>query len=208
MKEMNRREFLTLTGAAVVALSLAGCGGPSAPPAPPSPPASESKEMALFRAINEVWYEVNREVVPNPKLDICKSVVYCQEAADLAKFTASPFETYESEVDEEDYRKWNLSDAEFNEYKRREGEMIEEIRNIYGGGSYQGTAGVFNKNHDGMQLEQLYPRNPSEVRAFVRDLVGHGLASLHPEQWMIGLYCPTIKGKTYTVAVRVRFSQF
>ena len=49
MKEMNRREFLTLTGAAVVALSLAGCGGPSAPPAPPTPPASESKEMALFR---------------------------------------------------------------------------------------------------------------------------------------------------------------
>ena len=35
MKEMNRREFLTLTGAAVVALSLAGCGGaPSAPPLP------------------------------------------------------------------------------------------------------------------------------------------------------------------------------
>ena len=32
MKEMNRREFLTLTGAAVVALSLAGCvGAPSAP---------------------------------------------------------------------------------------------------------------------------------------------------------------------------------
>ena len=26
MKEMNRREFLTLSGAAVVALSLAGCG--------------------------------------------------------------------------------------------------------------------------------------------------------------------------------------
>lgn len=208
MKELNRREFLTLSGAAVVALSLAGCGGPSAPPEPPAPPASESKEMALFKAINEVWYEVNREVVPNPKLQICQSVVYCQEAADLAKFTASPFELYEPETDNGDFRSWNLSDAEFNEYKRREGEMIEEIRNIYGGGSYQGTAGVFNKNHDGMQLEQLYPRNPSEVRAFVRDLVGHGLASLHPEQWMIGLYCPTIKGKTYTVAVRVRFSQF
>ena len=27
MKEMNRREFLTLSGAAVVALSLEGCGG-------------------------------------------------------------------------------------------------------------------------------------------------------------------------------------
>ena len=35
MKEMNRREFLTLTGAAVVALSLAGCGGASSAPTPP-----------------------------------------------------------------------------------------------------------------------------------------------------------------------------
>ena len=204
MKEMNRREFLTLSGAAVVALSLAGCGGPSTPP---TPPASESKEMTLFRAINEVWYEVNREVVPNPKLQICQSVVYCQEAADLAKFTASPFELYEPETDKEDFRSWNLPDNVFHEYKLREGEMIEEIRNIYGGGSYLGTAGVSNNTHDGMQLEQLYPRNPSEVREFVRYLVGHGLASLHPEQWMIGLYCPTIKGKTYVVAVMVSYSQ-
>ena len=203
MKEMNRREFLTLTGAAVVALSLAGCGGPSAPPAPP---ASESKEMALFRAINEVWYEVNREVAPNPKFDICKSVVYCQEAADLAKFTASPFETYEPEVDEEDFRKWNLPDDVFHEYQLRESEMIQEIRNKYGNGSYQGTAGVSNNTHDGMQLNQLYPSSQSEVREFVRRLAGHGLASLHPEQWMIGLYCPTIKGKTYTVAVMVDFA--
>lgn len=206
MKELNRREFLTLSGAAVVALSLAGCGGPSAPPAPP---ASESKEMALFKAINEVWYEVNREVAPNPKLDICKSVVYCQEAADLAKFTASPFELYEPETDKEDFRKWNLPDDVFHEYQLRESEMIQEIRNKYGNGSYRGTVGVSNNTHDGMQLKQLYPSNPSEVREFVRSLAGgRGLASPHPEQWMIGLYCPTIKGKTYTVAVMVRYSQF
>ena len=204
MKELNRREFLTLTGAAVVALSLAGCGGPSAPPAPP---ASETKELALLRAINEVWYEVNRDVAPNPKLDICKSVAYCQEAADLAKFTASPFENNEPEVDEEDFRKWSLPDDVFHEYKLRESEMIEEIRNKYGNGSFRGTAGVSNYSHDSLQLEQLYPRNPSEVKAFVRDLVGHGLASPHPAQWMIGLYCPTIKGKTYAVAVLVRYSQ-
>ena len=41
MKEMNRREFLTLSGAAVVALSLAGCedegfGGSGAPGTPDS----------------------------------------------------------------------------------------------------------------------------------------------------------------------------
>jgi hypothetical protein len=204
MKEMNRRAFLTLSGAAVVALSLAGCGG--GPSVPPAPPASESKEMALFKAINEVWYEVNKQVAPNPKLDICKSVVYCQEAADLAKFTASPFETYDPEMDEEDYRRWNLPNDVFYDYKDRESEMIAEIDKKYGSGSYRGTAGVSNYTHDGLQLKQLYPSNPSEVKAFVRDLVGHGLASPHPEQWMIGLYCPTIKGKTYTVAVMVDFA--
>ena len=47
MKEMNRREFLTLTGAAVVALSLAGCGGPSEPPAAPT-----GKEAKVLEAIN------------------------------------------------------------------------------------------------------------------------------------------------------------
>ncbi len=45
MKEMNRREFLTLSGAAVVALSLAGCGGPSAPPAPAVPTGKEAKVL-------------------------------------------------------------------------------------------------------------------------------------------------------------------
>ena len=45
MKELNRREFLTLSGAAVVALSLAGCGGPSAPPAPAVPTGKEAKVL-------------------------------------------------------------------------------------------------------------------------------------------------------------------
>ena len=48
MKKMNRREFLTLTGAAVVALSLAGCGAPSAPPAAPT-----GKEAKVLEAINK-----------------------------------------------------------------------------------------------------------------------------------------------------------
>ena len=47
MKELNRREFLTLTGAAVVALSLAGCGAPSAPAAP------TGKEAKVLEAINK-----------------------------------------------------------------------------------------------------------------------------------------------------------
>ena len=52
MKEMNRREFLTLTGAAVVALSLAGCGGTYAPPAPPAAPTT-SEEAKVLEAIKK-----------------------------------------------------------------------------------------------------------------------------------------------------------
>ena len=47
MKEMNRREFLTLSGAAVVALSLAGCGGGTYAPAAPT-----GKETKVLEAIN------------------------------------------------------------------------------------------------------------------------------------------------------------
>ena len=66
MKEMNRREFLTLTGAAVVALSLAGCvGAPSAP----TPPDDIRVQQALdalnkFRRDNgltELVYEKDLE---------------------------------------------------------------------------------------------------------------------------------------------------
>ena len=49
MKKMNRREFLTLTGAAVVALSLAGCGGgPSAPAVP-----TTGEEAKVLEAIKK-----------------------------------------------------------------------------------------------------------------------------------------------------------
>ena len=47
MKELNRREFLTLSGAAVVALSLAGCGGGSSAPAAPT-----GKEAKVLEALN------------------------------------------------------------------------------------------------------------------------------------------------------------
>ena len=49
MKEMNRREFLTLTGAAVVALSLAGCGGGPSTPAVPT----TGEEAKVLEAIKK-----------------------------------------------------------------------------------------------------------------------------------------------------------
>ena len=66
MKEMNRREFLTLSGAAVVALSLAGCGGgPSAPPAPAAPTQKELDQSlrpstGCSRTIGRIWDTLKR----------------------------------------------------------------------------------------------------------------------------------------------------
>lgn len=48
MKKMNRREFLTLSGAAVVALSLAACGGGSSAPTAPS----TTDEAKVLTALN------------------------------------------------------------------------------------------------------------------------------------------------------------
>ena len=56
MKELNRRAFLTLTGATLAMVALAACGDePYAPPAPPAP--TTSKEAELVAAINRVWKE-------------------------------------------------------------------------------------------------------------------------------------------------------
>lgn len=52
MKEMNRREFLALSGASVALLALAACGG-----APSTPVVPTGKETELLAAINKVWKE-------------------------------------------------------------------------------------------------------------------------------------------------------
>ena len=48
MKEMNRREFLTLTGASVALLALAACGG-----APSTPVVPTGKEAKVLEAIKK-----------------------------------------------------------------------------------------------------------------------------------------------------------
>ena len=51
MKELNRREFLTLSGAAVAMMALAACGADDAPPAPAVP--STTDESKVLEAINK-----------------------------------------------------------------------------------------------------------------------------------------------------------
>lgn len=51
MKELNRRAFLTLTGAAVAMMALAACGADDAPAAPAAP--TNGKEAKVLEAINK-----------------------------------------------------------------------------------------------------------------------------------------------------------
>ena len=54
MKEMNRRAFLTLTGAALAMMALTACGADDIPPAPPAPPApTTSEETKVLEAIKK-----------------------------------------------------------------------------------------------------------------------------------------------------------
>ena len=52
MKKMNRRAFLTLTGAALAMMALAACGADDGPVAPPAAP-TNGKEAKVLEAINK-----------------------------------------------------------------------------------------------------------------------------------------------------------
>ena len=89
MKEMNRREFLTLTGAAVVALSLAGCGGAPSAPTPPDDIRVQQALDALnkFRrdnSLTELVYEKDLEELTD--LLISPFVKAGKPVVDAAKF--------------------------------------------------------------------------------------------------------------------------
>ena len=183
MKKMNRREFLTLSGAAVVALSLAGCGGPSSPPSPPSPPASESKEMTLFKAINEVWYEVNREVVPNPNaVRAVRGYGRVFEKANETPHKLTPSD-YAIVLEESD---------------GFEAEMLKK----YGENSFAGAAGVSEPSSENVvTLECEYSCEDAAVRAFVEKLLSN---SDSRKAEFISIYLPVVQGKTYMTAVVFR----
>ena len=80
MKELNRREFLTLTGASVALLALAACG--STPPTPAVPTGKEAKvleainlyrgelsPLTLDSGLNKAAEEVAKMILSNKPLD-------------------------------------------------------------------------------------------------------------------------------------------
>ena len=185
MKEMNRREFLTLTGAAVVALSLAGCGGPSAPPAPPAAPTG--KEAELLTAINKVWKEnFDANLVDHEQLTLN------QDAVGAIRCYGRVFE----EVNETPHK---LTSSDFGIVLGESGGLAEKLKKYGGEDSLAGAAGISEPSTEKVvALEDEYSCEDAAVRTFVAKLLK---TSNSTKAEFISIYLPVVQGKTYMTAI-------
>ena len=180
MKKMNRREFLTLTGAAVVALSLAGCGAPSAPPAP------TGKEAELLVAINKVWKEkfAANEVVH-------EQLTLNQDAVDLISAYGHIFENANEtphKLTTDDYGMLSDGTVGFAEKMKK-----------YGNNGFAGMVCVSDPDTNGMvTLKYKYSCEDAAVQAFVAELLTSQSNSSTAEY--ISIYLPEVQGTTYMTA--------
>ena len=186
MKKMNRREFLTLTGAAVVALSLAGCGGePYAPPAPPAP--TTPKEAELLAAINKVWKEkFNANLVDHEQLTLN------QDAVGVIRAYGRVFET----ANETPH---TLKDPDHKIIFGELNGLEDKILNKYGKDSLAGMAGISEPSPENVvALEDAYSCEDAAVRAFVAKLLDNSNSA---KAEFISIYLPVVQGKTYMTAI-------
>ena len=180
MKKMNRREFLTLTGAAVVALSLAGCGGGSSAPAVPT-----GKEAELLAAINKVWNEkYEAKAVDHEQL------ILNQEAQGAIKIQGGIFEDAKESVHTlttedmqklVDIQKWEIS-----------------MKKKYDLG---GAAGISEPTGEEGNMEisltYKYSCEDAVVQKFVDKILAY---SLSRKAEFISIYCPVVQSNTYMIA--------
>ena len=190
MKKMNRREFLALTGAAVVALSLAGCD--DAPPAPPAPPApTTSKETDLLAAINKVWKEKHvAGAVVNEQLTLN------QDAVGAIRGGGRVFE----KANETPHK---LTTDDYGIVLGEQGELAEKLKKDGSEGSLAGVAGISEPSTEKVvALEDAYSCEDTAVRTFVAKLLNSHPNSSKAEY--ISIYLPVVQGKTYMTAVVFR----
>ena len=177
MKKMNRREFLTLTGAAVVALSLAGCGGGSSAPAVPT-----GKEAELVAAINKVW----KEKFEAGQVDH-EQLILNQEAQEAIKIQGGIFENAQESVHTltpEDMKK--LGDITAWEYTMKQKYELG------------GAAGVSEPSSEGeISLTFDYSCEDAVVQKFVDKILDY---SLSRKAEFISIYCPVVQSRTYMIA--------
>ena len=181
MKELNRREFLTLSGAAVVALSLAGCGGPSTPPAP-----TTSKETELLTAINKVWKE---------KFD---AGLVDHEQLTLNQDAVGAIRCYGRVFEEANETPHTLKDPDHKIIFGELNGLEDKIRNKYGKDSLAGMAGISEPSPENVvALEDAYSCEDAAVRAFVAKLLDNSNSA---KAEFISIYCPVVQSRTYMIA--------
>ena len=189
MKKMNRREFLTLSGAAVVALSLAGCGEPSAPPAPPAAPTG--KETDLVAAINKVWKEKYA----------AKEVVH--EQLTLNQDAVSAIRAYGRVFEEANETPHTFKGSDDKIISGELNGLEDKILNKYGKDSLAGMVGLSEPSTEReVALECKYSCEDTAVRAFVEELLTSNSNSSKAE--FISIYCPVVKNVTYMTAIVFR----
>ena len=185
MKKMNRREFLTLTGAAVVALSLAGCGGTYAPPAPPAAPTG--KEAELLTAINKVW----KEKYASSLVD--------HEQLTLNQDAVGAIRCYGRVFEEANETPHTLKDPDHKIIFGELNGLEDKIRNKYGKDSLAGMAGISEPSPENVvALEDAYSCEDAAVRAFVAKLLDNSNSA---KAEFISIYLPVVQGKTYMTAI-------
>ena len=193
MKEMNRREFLTLSGAAVVALSLAGCsGGPSAPPAPAAP---TQKELDLLKALNRALEAHWTELGDPSKI---RALSYSQDASDFARHFVSP-------CVKADQAKVEMTLEQNAAFEKEMQERLDALRTKYGAEAAldEGVIGCnyvlgYPALHDyNMELTIPYELSGENFKnAFIKML-----DKMDMETRDLGIYCPTVAGTGYIVIV-------
>ena len=188
MKEMNRREFLTLSGAAVVALSLAGCGGPSAPPAPAAP---TQKELDLLKALNLMLEDYWKDQGHPERI---RTLSYSQDASDFARHFVSP-------CVKADKAKVEMTPEQDAAFEKEMLERLKALREKYGSeaalyGAVIGCEYVLGnpKLHD-MELTIPYELSGENFKSTFLEMI----KVMDTETRDLGIYCPTVAGKDYIV---------
>ena len=181
MKKMNRREFLTLTGAAVVALSLAGFGGGSSAPAVPT-----GKEAELVTAINKVWKKKF-----DAKEVLHEQLTLNQDGVDVISAYGHVFE----EANETPHIPTKDDITMISNGSR---EFAKKMKK-YGNNCFAGMAGASSPfAGKAMALENAYSCEETAVQAFVEKLLTSLSNSSKAE--FISIYLPVVQGKTYMTA--------
>lgn len=191
MKEMNRRAFLTLTGAALAMMALTACDADDVPPAPPAPPApTTSKETELLTAINKVWKEKY------------KAGEVTHEQLTLNQDAVSAIKCYGRVFEEANETPHTLKDSDNGIVYGELGGLAEKLNKYGGEASLAGMAGISEPSTEKVvALEDAYSCEDAAVRTFVAKLLNNSNSA---KAEFISIYLPVVKGTTYMTAVVFR----